>query len=160
MALYIRHSIFHLARLLYVRPETFWTYYVCIQWLSVNLTMCMKIVLWTETICCVHMGARTVTPRIWRLTLVIRCLVDRLGKESQTPGILCHQTQPHYFFQLAFVNNFVYNLKQNPHQLKIRMRDVVVKVTHNMLQTVWTEFEYRLGNFLATRSAHIKVYLT
>jgi hypothetical protein len=25
MALYIPHSIFHLARLLYVRPETFWT---------------------------------------------------------------------------------------------------------------------------------------
>ena len=29
MALYIPHSIFHLARLLYVRPETFWPYYVC-----------------------------------------------------------------------------------------------------------------------------------
>ena len=28
MALYIRHSIFHLARLLYVRPETFGLYYV------------------------------------------------------------------------------------------------------------------------------------
>ena len=28
MALYIPHSIFHLARLLYVRPETFETYYV------------------------------------------------------------------------------------------------------------------------------------
>ena len=28
MALYIPHSIFHLARLLYVRPETFGTYYV------------------------------------------------------------------------------------------------------------------------------------
>ena len=25
MALYIPHSIFHLARILYVRPETFWT---------------------------------------------------------------------------------------------------------------------------------------
>ena len=29
MALYIPHSIFRLARLLYVRPETFWPYYVC-----------------------------------------------------------------------------------------------------------------------------------
>ena len=29
MALYIPHSIFHLAWLLYVRPETFGTYYVC-----------------------------------------------------------------------------------------------------------------------------------
>ena len=28
MALYIPHSIFHLARLLYVRPETFEPYYV------------------------------------------------------------------------------------------------------------------------------------
>ena len=31
MALYIPHSIFHLARLLYVRPETFGPYYVCIK---------------------------------------------------------------------------------------------------------------------------------
>ena len=30
MALYIPHSIFHLARLLYVRPETFGPYYVYI----------------------------------------------------------------------------------------------------------------------------------
>ena len=29
MALYIPHSIFHLAWLLYVRPETFGTYYIC-----------------------------------------------------------------------------------------------------------------------------------
>ena len=28
MALYIPHSIFHMARLLYVRPETFGPYYV------------------------------------------------------------------------------------------------------------------------------------
>ena len=28
MALYIPHSVFHLARLLYVRPETFGPYYV------------------------------------------------------------------------------------------------------------------------------------
>ena len=28
MALYIPHSIFHLARLLYIRPETFGPYYV------------------------------------------------------------------------------------------------------------------------------------
>ena len=31
MALYIPHSIFHLARLLYVRPETFGPYYVNIN---------------------------------------------------------------------------------------------------------------------------------
>ena len=31
MALYIPHSIFHLARLLYVRPETFGPYYVILR---------------------------------------------------------------------------------------------------------------------------------
>ena len=31
MALYIPHSIFHLARLLYVRPETFGPYYVSVE---------------------------------------------------------------------------------------------------------------------------------
>ena len=30
MALYIPHSIFHLAQLLYVRQETFGPYYVCV----------------------------------------------------------------------------------------------------------------------------------
>ena len=30
MALYIPHSVFHLARLLYVRPETFGPYYICV----------------------------------------------------------------------------------------------------------------------------------
>ena len=42
MALYIPHSIFHLARLLYVRPETFGPYYVydtkilraCMDWIQ------------------------------------------------------------------------------------------------------------------------------
>ena len=33
MALYVPHSIFHLARLLYVRPETFGPYYVCYSFL-------------------------------------------------------------------------------------------------------------------------------
>ena len=33
MALYIPHSIFHLARLLYVRPETFGPYYVLLNYL-------------------------------------------------------------------------------------------------------------------------------
>ena len=38
MALYIPHSIFHLARLLYVRPETFGPYYIQIlQLYIVNL---------------------------------------------------------------------------------------------------------------------------
>ena len=34
MTLYIPHSIFHLARLLYVRPETFGPYYV--SWVNVT----------------------------------------------------------------------------------------------------------------------------
>ena len=38
MALYIPHSIFHLARLLYVRPETFGPYYVYIYVRAVHLT--------------------------------------------------------------------------------------------------------------------------
>ena len=37
MALYIPHSIFHLARLLYVRPETFGPYYVC-RWIGTNIS--------------------------------------------------------------------------------------------------------------------------
>ena len=35
MALYIPHSIFHLARLLYVRPETFGPYYVYLDELCI-----------------------------------------------------------------------------------------------------------------------------
>ena len=38
MALYIPHSIFHLARLLYVRPETFGPYYVLLTHQSKQLT--------------------------------------------------------------------------------------------------------------------------
>ena len=37
MALYIPHNIFHLARLLYVRPETFGPYYVRIAILYIHL---------------------------------------------------------------------------------------------------------------------------
>ena len=37
MALYIPHSIFHLARLLYVRPETFGLYYVVLTAQIVDL---------------------------------------------------------------------------------------------------------------------------
>ena len=36
MALYIPHSIFHLARLLYVRPETFGPYYVYVKSVGVQ----------------------------------------------------------------------------------------------------------------------------
>ena len=36
MALYIRHSIFHLERLLYVRPETFGPYHVASNGVVVN----------------------------------------------------------------------------------------------------------------------------
>ena len=36
MALYIPHSIFYLARLLYVRPETFGPYYVFTSQMAIN----------------------------------------------------------------------------------------------------------------------------
>ena len=39
MALYIPHSIFHLARLLYVRPENFGPYYVVSSTLILNLEL-------------------------------------------------------------------------------------------------------------------------
>ena len=42
MALYIPHSIFHLARLLYVRPETFGPYYV-----RTNSFMLFSAIVWT-----------------------------------------------------------------------------------------------------------------
>ena len=44
MALYIPHSIFHLARLLYVRPETFEPYCVCMYALKyVCIYVCMYV---------------------------------------------------------------------------------------------------------------------
>ena len=39
MALYIPHSIFRLARLLYVRPETFGPYYVLVILKSTNINL-------------------------------------------------------------------------------------------------------------------------
>ena len=46
MALYIPHSIFRLARLLYVRPETFGPYYVCLYRLS-TVEMYLGCLVWT-----------------------------------------------------------------------------------------------------------------
>jgi hypothetical protein len=37
MALYIPHNIFHLARFLYVRPETFGSYYVHLQFMLADV---------------------------------------------------------------------------------------------------------------------------
>jgi hypothetical protein len=63
MALYIPHSIFHLARLLYVRPETFGPYYVYfmafIRRLLLNLFCVLNFssffhgieIMWTECDC-------------------------------------------------------------------------------------------------------------
>ena len=42
MALYIPHSIFHLARLLYVRPETFGPYYVCCTYLRFRYSVSLR----------------------------------------------------------------------------------------------------------------------
>ena len=47
MALHVPHSIFHLARLLYVRPETFGTYYVYpVQNMSVSPFHCSEFVMY------------------------------------------------------------------------------------------------------------------
>ena len=45
MALYIPHSVFHLARLLYVRPENFGTYYVhmCNIKLQINQSLLFEL---------------------------------------------------------------------------------------------------------------------
>ena len=46
MALYIPHSIFHLARLLYVRPETFGPYYIYIYiyiYMCINFTVVLEL---------------------------------------------------------------------------------------------------------------------
>ena len=46
MALYIPHSIFHLARLLYVRPETFGPYYVpniIVFWRNERIACCESV---------------------------------------------------------------------------------------------------------------------
>jgi len=51
----------------------------------------IKIDLCAEAICYVHVTARTET-HTKCLNLVMRCLVDRSGEESQTSGLLCHQT--------------------------------------------------------------------
>ena len=48
MALYIPHSIFHLARLLYIRPETFGLYYVYIVYRHFEL--CYSFAVCQETV--------------------------------------------------------------------------------------------------------------
>ena len=50
MALYIPHSIFNLARLLYVRPETFGLYYVFIYlFIYLLLVVCLQTLLTAQT---------------------------------------------------------------------------------------------------------------
>ena len=56
MALYVPHSIFHLARLLYVRPETFGPYYVRYE---VSKAVTVKVALvWDVTPCGLADGYR------------------------------------------------------------------------------------------------------
>ena len=43
MALYIFHSIFHLARLLYVRPETFGPYCVHCAFVGIDIVKCLSV---------------------------------------------------------------------------------------------------------------------
>ena len=48
MALYIPHSIFYLARLLYVRPETFGHYYVC----TLPVSFCLLALIRSRAVFC------------------------------------------------------------------------------------------------------------
>ena len=74
MALYIPHSIFHLAGLLYVGPETFGPYYVCV---------------------CVYTHARTRTPARARNLLVFDTAPSKyaVGSKSFRPDRLFKVTE-------------------------------------------------------------------
>ena len=53
MALYILHSIFHLARLLYVRPETFGPYYVLLR--SYDILALLNFAILTQFVVCFYL---------------------------------------------------------------------------------------------------------
>ena len=76
MALYIPHSIFHLARLLYLRPQTFGPYYV--RLIIVN----------SDFVCCRKMTTKNEAPqstRGGRLCDLLSCLMI-LGMPAQRNG--------------------------------------------------------------------------
>jgi hypothetical protein len=50
MALYIPHSIFNLARLLYVRPENFGSYYACWRFLGYDIPLLQFLIVTTEVV--------------------------------------------------------------------------------------------------------------
>ena len=55
MALYIPQGIFHLARLLYVRPETFGPYYVCTDVrMHAYMYICMYVCMYICTYACIY----------------------------------------------------------------------------------------------------------
>ena len=80
MALYIPHSIFHLARLLYVRPETSGSYYVCKR-LVVEIfsfvTMCWDIFVVTDVLVRWHWSLKILPLRsIWEARMSVGILVS------------------------------------------------------------------------------------
>ena len=61
MALYIPHSIFCLARLLYVRPETFGPYYICFIIKSFNTGVAQIVPVWCSEVLLVTLSSCVIT---------------------------------------------------------------------------------------------------
>ena len=104
MALYIPHSIFHLARLLYVRPETFGPYYVCVDMHFVCARVKSAAVRTTNHHFTLHNALRNIAQNIWHmytffendlLPTTVRgntcCCVSHVFKpaDQNAPLILC-----------------------------------------------------------------------
>ena len=115
---------------------------------------------WNNLLCSRGSKKRDAYEMMFNLSYTV--LGESIGREAPRLASYVSRLNPiKSFFESAFVNNSVYNLKKKClHDLKIRKRDVAVKVTNNMLQKVWSEFEYRPDNFRVTRPAHTKVHLT
>ena len=57
------------------------------------------------------------------------------------------------------MNNFFHQVKNNDlQQLKARIRNAVTTITHNMLQNLWIEVEYRLDTSRAPSATGTDIY--
>ena len=57
------------------------------------------------------------------------------------------------------MNNFFHQVKNNDlQQLKVRIRNAVTTITHNMLQNLWIEVEYRLDTSRAPSATGTDIY--
>jgi hypothetical protein len=95
MALYIPHSIFHLARLLYVRPETFETYYVFINFWMRHTKFSFKFITIFDSkeirTIYVHAIFRHVRINNEKCLLAV-CLSVRMCQAAPTEGIFVKMT--------------------------------------------------------------------